>query len=104
MAELMRNDISDEEKIETLRKGPLRLKNASVGVITIMLYLRNKSSNSIWFKPHHEGLRILYPQLGKFNHKGEQYVSYNTVAKKFARQYSFDDSELDFIFQEIHKL
>jgi len=104
MAELIRNDISDEEKIETLRKGPLHLSQASVGIITIILYLRNKSSNSIWFKPHHEGLSILYPQLGKFNRKGEQYVSYNTVAKMFARQYSFEDSELDFIFQEVHKL
>lgn len=104
MAELTRNDISDAEKIETLRKGPMHINQAGVGIISVMLYLRNKSSNSIWFEAQHEGLRILYPQLGKFNGKGEQYVSFNTVAKKFARQYSFVDSELDWIFQELHKL
>jgi hypothetical protein len=104
MAELIRNDISDQDKIDALRKGSLHLTNASVGIITIILYLRNKSSNSIWFEPLHDGLTILYPQLGKFNRKGEQYVQYNTIAKKFAQQYSFDDSELDWIFQEIHKL
>lgn len=47
---------------------------------------------------------ILYPEIGEFSPNGQQYACYNTVAKEFARQYSFGDSELDFIFQEIHKL
>jgi hypothetical protein len=104
MLELMRDDISEKEKIENLRKGPLHLRQASVGIITIMLYLRNKTSNSIWFEAQHKGLRILYPEIGEFSPNGQQYACYNTVAKEFARQYSFGDSELDFIFQEIHKL
>jgi hypothetical protein len=104
MSELMRSDISDEDIIDSLRRGGLHLKQASVGIITLILYLKNMSSYSIWFEPLHNGLSILYPELGKFNGRGNQYVIFNKVAKAFSRRYSFKDNELDFVFQEIHKL
>jgi len=94
--------LSVQDKIDLLRKGQNHISGASVGLITLMLYLLDKLKYSVWFEPHHEGLRILYPQIGKINYKGIQYIEFNNLVKSLTKKYEFDDTEMDWVLQELH--
>jgi len=87
-----------EKRIKTLLNEPNHIKGLNIGFITLMLYILDKTNYSIWFEGQHEGLSILYPQLEKFTGKENQYSIFNKTAKNFAHQYSFEHSELDWIF------
>jgi hypothetical protein len=101
---LVMDQISLSDRIDRLRMGPYRIKGLNIGFITLVLYLLDKSKHSIWLRDHHDGLKILYPELIKFNGKGEQYDMFNRFAKMFAKQYDFDNTELDYIFSGIKYL
>ena len=91
--------ISPENKINLLQKGQKHyIKGASVGLITLILYLLDKVHYSVWFKGQHDGLAILDPRIGEYSGSSRQYVEFNRVAKEFARRYDFADEELDFLF------
>lgn len=91
--------ISPENKINLLQKGQKHyIKGASVGLITLILYLLDKEHYSVWFKGQHDGLAILDPRIGEYSGSSRQYVEFNRVAKEFARKYDFADEELDFLF------
>jgi hypothetical protein len=66
-----------------------------------MLYLLDNTRNLIWLEEHHEGLRMLDPELTRFSGKGEQYNIYNNHAYNFAAKYSFKSVELDYVFSGI---
>jgi len=63
-----------------------------------MLYILNKSEHQIWFQGLHDGLKLIYPEFETYTGKSKQYNTFNDAAKKFALQYSFDHTELDWIF------
>jgi hypothetical protein len=90
-----------QERIDLLRKGQNHINGANVGLITLILYLLDKSKYSVWFEPHHKGLRIIYPEMGKFNSKGSQYIEFNNLLKGLAKKYEFDDTEMDWVLQEL---
>jgi len=98
---LFNDHISLAERIDKLRTDPYRIKGLNVGFITLVLYLLDNSKHLIWLKDHHDGLRILDRELIQFNGKGEQYNVFNDYAKNFAKQYSFDHAELDYVFSGI---
>lgn len=89
------NHISVEKKLDSLKKPPYKINGISTGFITLMLYLLDKQNNLIWFSEQHQGLRKVYPELDKFTGKGSQYIRFNDFAKKFARQFNFEHTELD---------
>jgi hypothetical protein len=89
------------ERIDMLRKDPYRIKGLNIGFITLMLYLLDNTRNLIWLEEHHEGLRMLDPELTRFSGKGEQYNIYNNHAYNFAAKYSFKSVELDYVFSGI---
>jgi hypothetical protein len=100
---LVDDGLPASERIDLLCKTPNRITGAGVGLITLFLYLLDKLNYSVWFKAQHNGLALLYPQIGKYTGRGKQYLEFNKKAKEFAKHYSFDHTELDYIFQEIAK-
>jgi len=95
------NKINTEEKINTLLKSHYHIYGAGIGLVTLMLYLMEKKEYLIWFGALHEGLRMLYPDLGNFKCNGAQYDKFNNMAKTFAKQYGFDHSEMDWILSAV---
>ena len=92
------NNLQVEEKLELLLNGPNSINGLNVGFITLMLYLLDKANYLIWFQGQHEGLSYIYPDFEEFTGKTTQYTTFNILAKKFAKQYGFEHSELDWVF------
>lgn len=87
-----------EEKLDLLRKEPnYKIRGLNIGFTTLMLYVLDKAKYLIWFNTLHEGLRVIYPGLGKCTQKSAQYIIFNETAKEFAKQYNFEHTELDWI-------
>lgn len=78
-------------------KSPAQLNNASVGLITLCLYLTDKDNYSVWFKAQHMALMSLYPEIEKFKKSWEEYEEFNNKLKSFAKEFDFENSELDFV-------
>lgn len=95
---LVDNNFQVEEKLELLLDGPNSIKGLNVGFITLMLYILDKENYLIWFQGQHEGLSFIYPNLEEYTGKASQYTTFNILAKKFAKQYGFEHSELDWVF------
>ncbi|MBK9391240.1 MAG: hypothetical protein IPN68_13985 [Bacteroidetes bacterium] len=92
------NNVQVEKKLEKLLNEPYRIRGLNVGFITTMLYITNKNDFLIWFKVLHNGLRLIYPEFEYYTGKSKQYLLFNEKAKKFALEYSFEHTELDWIF------
>jgi hypothetical protein len=91
------NNIPVHRRIDILKTEPYKIKGINAGFITLMLYLLDKPVYSIWFRPMHEGLKIIYPEIGNYTGNGAQYTLFNKRAKDFLHQFDFDDTELDWI-------
>ncbi len=91
------NSLSVEEKFEFLLHGPHRIRGLNVGFVTLMLYILDKKNYAIWFEGLHNGLAIIFPDLGNYSGTSGQYQSYNDRAIKFVKYYGFDPTELDWI-------
>lgn len=89
---------SVEKKIDLLLSESYKISGLNVGFITLILYVLEKETNPIWFEGVHKGLQLIYPEIGLFIPKSKQYLIFNEAAKKFAKQYAFDPTELDWIF------
>lgn len=102
---ILSSGTSIESKIDSLTdsRNPRSIKYASVGLITLILYLNDKSAHSIWFEGQHEALRTLFPAIGRFNGAGLQYVEFNKTLVHFAKTNDFSHTELDFILSQIDK-
>ena len=95
---VLRNEnIPIEKRIEILQEDPYKIRGIKTGFITLMLYLLDKTNYSVWFKALHEGLQKIYPEIGKYNSKGIQYILFNTKAKEFLQQFDFEHTELDWL-------
>jgi hypothetical protein len=86
------------ERVDRLRRYPDKIPGFDVGIITLMLYILDKPHHLLWFAPTHTGLSRLYPILGEINPSGANYIIFNDLGKKFAKQYEFEHTELDWIF------
>lgn len=95
---LTNKKLSITQRVDTLRKYPDKINGFDVGLITLMLYILDKPNHLLWFEPTHTGLLRLYPNLGEFVKSGTNYVIFNDLGKKFADQYGFEHTELDWIF------
>jgi len=89
--------IAETDRIDILRMATYKIKGLDVGFITLIFYLMDKQRYLIWFKSLHEGLRMIYPDIEKFNGKSNQYVDYNRKLTEFAMIYGFDHTELDWV-------
>lgn len=98
------NNIVNNINILSNAKNELHLNGANVGLITLMLYLRDKASYSLWFEGHHKALQELYPKIGDFSRSGNKYLEFNMTIKSFARDYAFQHSELDFILANLRRM
>jgi len=92
------NNYPVEKRIRLLLNEPYNIKGLNVGFISLMLYVLDKTNYLIWFQGQHEGLKIIYPELEKFTGSSTQYITFNNVAKEFAKQYGFEHTELDWVF------
>ena len=103
---LLNQKLPIEKRIDALSSPTFHLyvKGASVGLITLFLYLFDKTQYSIWWETHHYGLGIFYKSLEKYKKSGSLYVQFNQLSKEFARKYGFNHTELDWIFSYAPKL
>jgi hypothetical protein len=90
--------IPAEKKIDLLLNEPYCIPGLNVGFITLMFYLLDKDSYSVWFEGLHDGLRIISPDIEPFKPKSKQYLIFNEASKNFASKYFFESTELDWIF------
>jgi len=102
---ILSSGTSTESKIDSLTdsRNPKNIKFASVGLITLILYLNDKSAHSVWFEGQHETLRTLFPAIARFNGAGSQYVEFNKTLENFAKNNDFSHTELDFVLSQIDK-
>jgi hypothetical protein len=97
-SELRNEKLPINKRIDNLLDDRYKIKGISIGFITLMLYLLDKENNLIWFRPQHNGLKIMYPEIEEFKPSGPNYLLFNEAAKKFAKKFDFEHSELDWIF------
>jgi hypothetical protein len=95
---LLDNRIADSKKLEILTGDSKKINGLSIGAITLIMYLLNKSRKSVWFKAQHNGLSRFYPELGAYRANGSGYEIFNRMAKRFAKEFGFEDTELDWVF------
>jgi hypothetical protein len=95
---LINSEISVDARIDLLQKDPYKIRGIKTGFITLMYYLLDKQNFLIWFPNMHEGLKIIFPEIGEFKGVGSQYLLFNLKVKEFARKYDFEHTELDWIF------
>ncbi len=92
-----------EDRIDRLREGPDHIYGVSVGFTTLMFYVLDRSAFTVWFEALHEGALRLNLLSGKYRASGRQYTQFNNAVKNFAKQYGFDDVEMDWVLQEVCK-
>lgn len=95
---LSNNNIPVERRLELLLKEPYNISGLNVGFITLMLYILNKNEYQIWFQGMHEGFRLIDREFEGYTGKSKQYLVFNEAVKKFAVNYTFEHTELDWIF------
>lgn len=76
----------------------LKIKGASKGLATLILYLSSPNLYNIWVNATQEGLTILnrLPDL-RSGDWGENYIRFNKAAVDFREKYSFQPQEIDWI-------
>lgn len=94
---MLNRKIPAVRRLDLLQGRQYKIKGISVGFITLMLYVLEKENYLIWFKKLHEGLEILYPDLGKYTGRSDQYLYFNKQAREFASEFSFEPAERDWV-------
>jgi hypothetical protein len=76
----------------------LRIKGASKGLATLLLYLSAPHKNSVWVNATQGGLAVLN-RIGelKGNEWGENYTQFNKAAVEFRGKYKLQPQEIDWI-------
>jgi len=76
----------------------LRIKGASKGLATLLLYLSNPQTHNIWVNTTQEGLFLLnrIKEL-KSSDWGANYIQFNKAAIKFRNKFSLLPQEIDWI-------
>ncbi len=76
----------------------LKIKGASKGLATLLLYLSDPEKFSIWVNATQEGLSVLN-RIGNLrgNDWGDNYTEFNKAAIEFRTQYGFQPQEVDWI-------
>ena len=95
---LSNTNIPVERRFDLLLNDPYSIRGLNVGFMTLILYILNKNEYLIWFQAQHDGLRLIDHEFETYSGKSKQYMVFNEAAKKFALQYSFDHTELDWVF------
>jgi hypothetical protein len=76
--------------------GNLKIKGASKGLATLLLYLSDPERYKIWVNATYEGLSTLGRLKETKNSKwGARYVEFNDNANEFAKEYGIKARELD---------
>ena len=80
----------------------MKIKGASKGLATLLLYLSDPHKFSIWVNATQEGLNVL-SRIGEFkgNDWGKNYTQFNKAAIDFRTQYSFQPQEVDWVLTYI---
>lgn len=82
--------------------GDRKIKGASKGLATLLLYLSNPERFTIWVNATYEGLSNLGHLNGKKNSQwGARYVEFNDKARKFAKEHEIDTRQLDWFLSLI---
>lgn len=82
--------------------GDRKIKGASKGLATLLLYLSDPERYAIWVNATYEGLSTLGRLKEKKNSKwGAKYVEFNDNANKFAKEYEIKTRELDWFLSVI---
>lgn len=82
--------------------GNLKIKGASKGLATLLLYLSDPERYTIWVNATYEGLSTLGRLNETKNSKwGARYVEFNDNANKFAKVYGIKARELDWFLSFI---
>ena len=76
----------------------MKIKGASKGLATLLLYLSNPEKYNIWVNKTQEGLSVLN-RVGQLTSKdwGDKYATFNQAALEFRIQYEFSAQEIDWI-------
>ncbi|MBN1861628.1 MAG: hypothetical protein JW840_09235 [Candidatus Thermoplasmatota archaeon] len=76
----------------------IKIKGASNGLATLLLYLSNPDKFNVWVNKTEEGLLILnrLKDLSKLDW-GLAYIEFNTAALKFRKKFDFQPQEIDWI-------
>jgi hypothetical protein len=76
----------------------IKIKGASKGLATLLLYLSNPENYNIWVNKTQDGLSILN-RIGQLAGKnwGENYVKFNEAALDFRTRYGFAPQEIDWL-------
>lgn len=94
---LLFSDLGFEERLNVCL-GKMKIKGASKGLATLLLYLSNPEKYNIWVNKTQEGLSVLN-RVGHLTGKdwGEKYAAFNQAALDFKTQYGFPAQEIDWI-------
>ncbi|MGA2059178.1 MAG: hypothetical protein ABSG67_01760 [Thermoguttaceae bacterium] len=79
----------------------MKIKGASKGLATLLLYLSDPSKYAIWVNRTYEGLDIIDRMKEKKSGWGAKYAAFNANALEFAHVFSFDYRELDWVLSFI---
>ena len=94
---MLNKQIPAVRRLDLLQSEQYKVEGISIGFITLMLYVLEKEDYMIWFKKLHEGLEILYPELGKYTGHPDQYLYFNEKAREFASEFGFEPTEMDWV-------
>ena len=76
----------------------MKIKGASKGLATLLLYLSAPEKYSVWVNKTYDGLSVLGRISDIKNAKwGARYLAFNSSARQFAQFYSIDDRALDWV-------
>lgn len=99
--DLLFSDKEAKEALNTCLKK-MKIKGASKGLATLLLYLSDPSKHNIWVNRTEEGLSILgrIDEL-KGSDWGENYAQFNNAANDFRIAYKIQPQEIDWILNFI---
>jgi len=94
---LLFSSLEPEKAINTCLKE-LKIKGASKGLVTLLLYLSDPQTYNIWVNKTQEGLMIL-GRTSEFrsNNWGAHYISFNQTTAEFRDKFEFQPQEVDWI-------
>jgi hypothetical protein len=101
--ELLFSGQNNKEVVDNCLKKR-KIKGASKGLVTLLLYLSSPEDNNIWVHTTENGLSI----LGRVNELrgnewGENYSKFNNAAIKFRDDYKLKPNEIDWMLSYIGK-
>lgn len=95
--ELLFSDSDPKTALDTCL-GKNKIKGASKGLATVLLYLSNPEKHNIWVNATHQGLYILN-RVGDLKGKdwGENYMFFNKASMEFRRTYALPPQVVDWV-------